>query len=90
MKTVNCDFTPAQRLLANGITASTQQLIRALRDGGGGDTLRLQMAERRRMLQELGTGVQGTSFQSILAAMGAAVAESDRTVEELATSHPPI
>lgn len=67
-----------------GITASTLQLVRSLRDGPEGSYLRELMSERRRMLRELEAGSDDPVFQSRLAALRAAVAESDRTVEELA------
>jgi hypothetical protein len=71
-----------------GITASTLQLVRSLRDGRGRRHLERLMSDRRRMLRELEEGLQGSAFRERLAALGAAVAESDRTVEELSRSHP--
>ena len=81
---MNPDFPAAQRLLVNGITASTLRLVRALRDGGSADLLRELMAERRRMLRELQAGPVHPVLHRHLAAIRAAVEESDRTVEHLA------
>jgi hypothetical protein len=41
------------------------------------------MAERRRMLGELGATAGGPAFHTSVQALNAAVAESDRTVEAL-------
>lgn len=83
MKNVNCYRPAAQRLLALGITASTLQLVRALQNGGGATDLRGLMSERRRLLRELETGCDDPDFMTQLAALRAAVEESDRTVEGL-------
>jgi hypothetical protein len=74
---------PAQRLLVQGVLASTSHLVRELRDGAAPATLRRLMAERRRMLGELGTCVASPDFLASMQALNAAVAESDRTVEAL-------
>lgn len=84
MKTVNCDAPAAQRLLASGITASTLQLVRALREHRSGAELARLMSERRRMLRELEALAGDPALAPALAALRAAVAESDRTVEQLA------
>lgn len=84
MKTVKSDFTAAQRLLVNGITASTLCLVRALQDGSSCSRLRELMAERQRMLRELQSGPVHPVLHRYLAVIGAAVEESDRTVEQLA------
>jgi len=81
---VNRDLPAAQRLLVSGITASTLQLVRALRDGSGAERLAQLMAQRRRMLAELAAGPVNPVLSGMLAALGAAVEESDRTVELLA------
>lgn len=81
---MNRDLPAAQRLLVSGITASTLQLVRALRDGCSAQKLERLMAERRRMLAELAAGPACPVLAGMLAALGAAVAESDRTVELLA------
>lgn len=81
---MNCDLPPAQRLLIHGITASTFQLVRALRDSGDADRLATLVLERRRMLRELQAAPVNPVLSGMLAALAAAVAESDRTVELLA------
>jgi hypothetical protein len=83
VRIVNCDFTPAQRLLALGITASTLQLVRSLGEGRGVEQLKGLMSERRRMLRELEAGPVSDVLRSHLTVLGAAVEESDRTVEAL-------
>lgn len=74
---------PAQRLLVQGVLASTSHLVRELRDGAAPADLRRLMAERRRMLGELGAAMGGAEFHTSVQALNAAVAESDRTVEAL-------
>ena len=78
---------PAQRLLVQGVLASTDHLVRKLRDGADAADLRRLMSERRRMLGELSATLghaQGCAqFDSSMRALGAAVAESDRVVEAL-------
>ena len=81
---MNCDFTSAQRLLVQGITASTLLLVRSLRDGCSGEALRQLMSDRRRMLGELASAVDHPVLLERLAYLQAAVTESDRTVEQLA------
>ena len=89
MKTVKHDAPAAQRLLALGITASTLQLVRSLHDGWSPRELRRLMAQRRRLLRELEEGWRDAAARDRLDALGAAVAESDRTVEEIARLRPP-
>jgi len=74
---------PAQRLLVQGVLASTSHLVRELRDGAKPAALRRLMAERRRMLSELGAALGGPEFHDSVRALHAAVVESDRTVEAL-------
>jgi len=74
---------PAQRLLVQGVLASTSHLVRELRDGATPADVRRLMAERRRMLGELGAARGSLQFQASVQALNAAVAESDRTVEAL-------
>jgi hypothetical protein len=83
------DRRAAQRLLVLGVTASTSLIVRWLRDGRDRTHVRGLMSERRRMLRELEVDLSGTEFDERLKALGAAVAESDRTVEELIERHPP-
>ena len=58
-------------------------LVRELRDGATPASVRRLMAERRRMLGELGAILEGPQFHTSVQALHAAVAESDRTVEAL-------
>jgi hypothetical protein len=81
---VNRDLPAAQRLLVSGITASTLQLVRALQDGCNAANLERLMTQRRRMLAELAASPASPVLAGMLAALDAAVAESDRTVELLA------
>lgn len=74
---------PAQRLLVQGVLASTIQLVRFLRDGGETVELRRLMSERRRMLRALAAGQEGPVDSQRMRALQAAVAESDRTMEAL-------
>jgi hypothetical protein len=74
---------PAQRLLVQGILASTSHLVRELRDGAAPAALKALMAERRRMLGELRTCMSSPDHFASMRALNAAVAESDRTVEAL-------
>jgi hypothetical protein len=77
------DHGPAQRLLVQGVLASTNQLVRGLTEGLPPDRLLELMHERRRMLRELDAVVDGVGFAARMRALSAAVAESDRTVEAL-------
>jgi hypothetical protein len=77
------DHRAAQRLLVLGVTASTARLVRGLRDGSDQQQLRVLMTERRRMLQSLEAALPEAAFAEPMQALGAAVAESDRTVEAL-------
>lgn len=73
----------AGRLLAQGVTASTFQLVRGMRDQRDRATIRSLMAERRRLLTELARCMNTGRHVGSLAALSAAVAESDRTLEVL-------
>jgi len=77
------DHRPAQRLLVQGVLASTNQLVRGLSEGLPADRLLELMRERRRMLGELDAVIDGVGFTERMGALSAAVAESDRTVEAL-------
>ena len=83
MKTVMYDHRAAQRLLVQGVLASTAHLVRELRDGAPSGDLMGLMSARRRMLGELAATPGCPEFHSSIRALGAAVAESDRTVEAL-------
>jgi len=74
---------PAQRLLVQGVLASTAHLVRELRDGASPGELRGMMSERRRMLGELAATSGCAGFDLSILALGAAVAESERTLEAL-------
>jgi hypothetical protein len=77
------DHGPAQRLLVQGVLASTNQLVRGLVEGVPQAQLLELMRERRRMLGELDAVFDDASFAGHMRALSAAVAESDRTVEAL-------
>ncbi len=74
---------PSQRLLAQGVVASTQQLVRAMRDRQAPGAVQGMMQERRRLLTELARNVNTPGEVGSLAALVAAVAESDRTLGAL-------
>lgn|SRR5688572_11746319 len=71
------------RLLAQGVVASTLQLVRDLRDAGDTATIRGLMAERHRLLGELARYMNTERHVGSLTALAAAVAESDRTLEAM-------
>lgn len=73
----------SQRLLVQGVLASTLQLVRQVRDGREPAAVRGLMGERRRMLAELARDVESIAGAGSLAALSAAMAESDRTLEAL-------
>ncbi len=71
------------RMLALGVVASTLRLVRALNDGDSEVNVRGLMSERRRLLGELARKVNDPAHVGSLAALEAAVAESDRTLGAL-------
>jgi hypothetical protein len=73
---------PAQRLLVQGVVASTMQLVRCIRDGEF-PAVRPLMLERRRMLAELAQDETAQTLPGATWALHEAVAESDRTLEAL-------
>jgi hypothetical protein len=73
----------AQRLLVQGVVASTMQLVRGARDGQEASSVRRLMLERRRMLAELELEEPVPAKPGPLWALRAAVVESDRTLEAL-------
>ncbi|MET0281655.1 MAG: hypothetical protein ABW278_11130 [Steroidobacteraceae bacterium] len=77
------DTRAAQRLLLQGVMASTFQLVRQLRDGHSPGMLQGLLQERRRMFSELAREVDVPEDAGSLAALRAALAESDRTVAAL-------
>ena len=70
-------------MLALGVVASTLQLVRAMEDGHAPAALRELMRERRRLLAELARKVDDPRHAGSLAALAAAVSESDRTLGAL-------
>lgn len=74
---------PTGRMLALGVVASTLQLVRAMEDGQKAADVQGLMQERRRLLSELARKVDSPVAVGSLAAMEAAVAESDRTLGAL-------
>lgn len=75
---------PAEgRLLAQGVVASTLQLVRGVRDAGERAAIEALMAERHRLLGELARFMNTDRHAGSLAALAAAVAESDRTLEAM-------
>jgi hypothetical protein len=73
----------SQRLLVQGVLASTLQLVRQVGDGREPALVRGLMGERRRMLAELARNMEAIGGAGSLAALAAAMAESDRTLEAL-------
>ena len=71
---------PAQRLLAQGVLAITAQLVRRLGDNGAGTALQGLVAERQRLLRELGRGIRGERELGCYEAMRTAVVESDAAI----------
>jgi hypothetical protein len=69
-----------ERLLALGVVASTMALVRAMEKGGEPELLQDMMQERRRLLGELARKMDTYGDAGSLAALSAAVAESDRTL----------
>lgn len=77
------DARAAQRLLLQGVMASTFQLVRGMRDGHEPGRLQGLIAERQRMFGELARDVDVSQGDGALAALRAAIAESDRTLAAL-------
>jgi hypothetical protein len=71
------------RMLALGVVASTMQLVRAMEEGLEAAQVQDLMRERRRLLSELARKVDGSTQVGSLAALTAAVSESDRTLGAL-------
>ncbi|MEP7311479.1 MAG: hypothetical protein ABI859_02760 [Pseudomonadota bacterium] len=71
---------PAQRLLVQGVLATTAQLIRSLGQGSNAAALQGLVAERRRLLRELGRGIGGERELGCYEAMRSAVSESDAAI----------
>jgi len=80
---------PAQaRLLAQNVISSTFQIVHGVRDAGLHARIRGLMAERRHWLAELARYMDAHQHAGSLAALSAAVAESDRTLEALIAQAP--
>ncbi len=73
----------ARRLLAQNVTASTFRLVREVQQRAPAASIRGLMQERRSLLAELARHVNAGGGAGSLAALRAAVAESDRTLEAL-------
>jgi hypothetical protein len=73
----------AQLLLAQGVIASTLQLVRSVRDGRETKAVRELMLERRRMLAELTLDDSVQGLPGSAWALREAIVESDRTLEAL-------
>jgi hypothetical protein len=69
--------------LAQGVVASTLQLVRAMQDGGSAANVRCLMQQRQRLLARLARKMDDPGHVGSLAALTAAVAESDRTLGAL-------
>jgi hypothetical protein len=80
---VNAVAGPTGRLLARGVVASTMALVRAVQVGREPAEVQGMMQERRRLLTELARNVNTPGEVGSLAALAAAVAESDRTLGAL-------
>lgn len=77
------DASATGRMLALGVVASTLQLVRAMEGGHEPSAVKDLMGERRRLLGELARKVDDPVHVGSLAALQAAVAESDRTLGAL-------
>ncbi len=80
---IGASASASRLLLAQGVMAATHQLVRGLRDGRDVAPLRRLMDSRRRLLGELAREMDSEAGAGSLAALHAAVAESDRTLEDL-------
>ncbi|HWL63632.1 MAG TPA: hypothetical protein VNQ32_12590 [Steroidobacteraceae bacterium] len=83
MNTVRGAMPAARRLLAQNVMASTFQLVRSVCERAPTATIRELMGERQRQMADLARHVNTGEGAGSLAALRAAVAESDRTLEQL-------
>jgi hypothetical protein len=83
MDTLQLQRTPTQRMLSQGVLALTSRLVRGVATRQDPRTLRSLMAERHRLLRELGGSVGDEAALDCLSAMTAAVIESDLALEAL-------
>lgn len=72
---------PSQRLLAQGVVALSGQIVRSLAEGRRVRELGLLRDERQRMLRELGESALDEPSISSLAALTAAVIESELALD---------
>ena len=72
---------PAQRLLVQGVLALTGQIVRGIGEGRPPLALTSLVQERHRLLRELGNSVTDDAAIGCLAAMTAAVIESDLALD---------
>jgi hypothetical protein len=77
------DGTAAQRLLVQGVLASTIRLVNLVQERREAGQVRQLMSERRRLLYEIESGLSDPAHRLCLDAMRAAIVESDRTMEAL-------
>lgn len=78
---------PSQRLLAQGVIALGAQIVRSLAEGQDVARLHRLRNERRRMLRELGESVGDDAAITSLAALTAAVIESELALEQMQRDH---
>jgi hypothetical protein len=75
--------TPAQRLQVQGVMALTGQLVRGIGSRADAASMQELVEERHRMLRELGHSVTDDAAIGCLAALTAAVIESDLALETM-------
>lgn len=75
--------TALHRLQARAVMAATFHIVRGMQGGRRPAAIRRMMAERQRLLALLARDVNVRGDDGSLAALEAAVAESDRTLEAL-------
>jgi len=74
---------PAQRLLVQGVLAVTGQLVRGIGNRSDAASIQELVETRHRMLRELGHSVTDDAAIGCLAALTAAVIESDLALETM-------
>jgi hypothetical protein len=74
---------PSQRLLAQGVIALSGQIVRSLAEGRSVTGLHRLREERQRMLRELGESVTEETSIPSLAALTAAVIESELALDQM-------
>jgi hypothetical protein len=82
-QTLLLQATPAQRLLVQGVMALTGQLVRGIGSRTDAASIRELVEARHRMLRELGHSVTDDAAIGCLAALTAAVIESDLALETM-------